>query len=112
MLAYRLDGPLFFAAVSRFLAEMTATADVRVVILRLSAVALLDASGARALGEVVEDLEERGITVLIKGASVEHLRLLDAVGSLRPLVERGHVFTRLPEAVAHALTHVAVRTPR
>ncbi len=112
VLAYRLDGPLFFAAVSRFLAEMTATADVRVVILRLSAVALLDASGARALGEVVEDLEERGITVLIKGASVEHLRLLDAVGSLRPLVERGHVFTRLPEAVAHALTHVAVRTPR
>ena len=52
------------------------------------------------------------ITVLIKGASVEHLRLLDAVGSLHPLVERGHVFTRLPEAVAHALTHVAVRTPR
>ena len=94
VLAYRLDGPLFFAAVSRFLAEMTATADVRVVILRLSAVALLDASGARALGEVVEDLEERGITVLIKGASVEHLRLLDAVGTLRPLVERGHVSSR------------------
>ena len=36
VLAYRLDGPLFFAAVSRFLAEVTATADVRVVILRLA----------------------------------------------------------------------------
>jgi SulP family sulfate permease len=108
VLAYRLDGPLFFAAVSRFLAEVTATADVRVVILRLSAVALLDASGARALGEVVGDLEERGITVLVKGASAEHLRVLDAVGTLRPLVQRGHVFADLAGAVAHALGHAAV----
>ncbi|MCW2676752.1 MAG: sulfate transporter [Modestobacter sp.] len=111
VLAYRIDGPLFFAAVTRFLAEVAATADVRVVILRLSAVGMLDASGARALGEVVEDLEERGITVLIKGASLEHLRLLDVVGTLRPLVDRGHVFATLPEAVAHALTHVGVRAP-
>ncbi|MGY1836323.1 sodium-independent anion transporter [Blastococcus sp. SYSU DS0510] len=111
VLAYRLDGPLFFAAVTRFLAEVTATADVRVVILRLSAVGMLDASGARALGEVVEDLEERGITVLLKGASPEHLRLLDVVGTLRPLVDRGHVFATMPGAVAHALTHAAVCAP-
>jgi SulP family sulfate permease len=111
VLAYRLDGPLFFAAVTRFLAEITATADVRVVILRLSSVGMLDASGARALGEVVKDLEERGITVLIKGASPEHLRLLDVVGTLRPLADRGHVFATLPAAVTHALTHVVVRAP-
>ncbi|GAA3162447.1 SulP family inorganic anion transporter [Blastococcus jejuensis] len=112
VLAYRIDGPLFFATVSRFLAEVTATADVRVVILRLSAVALLDASGARALGEVVEDLAERGITVLVKGASPEHLRLLDAVGTLQPLVDRGHVFADLPAAVAHALHHVSTTAVR
>ena len=57
---------------------------------------------------MVEDLEERGITVLVKGASEEHLRLLEVVGALRPLVDRGHVFTDLPAAVAHALEHVAV----
>jgi SulP family sulfate permease len=112
VLAYRLDGPLFFAAVSRVLAEVAATADVRVVILRLSAVALLDASGARALGEVVEDLEERGITVLVKGASAEHLRLLGAVGALRALADRDHLFADLPSAVAHALQHVAVPAVR
>jgi SulP family sulfate permease len=112
VLAYRVDGPLFFATVARFLAEVTGTADVRVVILRLSRVALLDATGARALGEVIEDLEERGITVLVKGASAEHQRLLEAVGSLRSLVARRHVFADLPEAVAHALEHVAVPTRR
>jgi SulP family sulfate permease len=83
-----------------------------VVILRLSAVALLDASGARALGEVVEDLEERGITVLVKGASAEHLRLLGAVGALRALADRDHLFADLPSAVAHALQHVAVPAVR
>ena len=107
VLAYRLDGPLFFGAVTRFVTEVTATADVRVVILRLAGVGLLDASGARALGEIVDVLESRGMTVLVKGATGEHRRLLEAVGTLRPLLDRGHVFDDLPGAVTHALHHVA-----
>jgi SulP family sulfate permease len=105
VLVYRLDGPLIFAAAARFLAAFTGTADVRVVILRLSGVGLLDATGARTLGEIVERLEQRGITVLVKGAREEHLRVLGAVGTLRPLLDRGHVFTALPDAVAHAVGH-------
>lgn len=107
VLVYRLDGPLFFAAAAHFLGQFTAASDVRVVILRLSSVAFLDATGARVLGEIVDQLADRGITVLIKGASPEHLRLLDVVGTLAPLVDRGHVFATLPEAVAHALRHAA-----
>jgi SulP family sulfate permease len=107
VLTYRLDGPLFFAASARFLAELTATTDVRVVILRLSAVGLLDATGARALGEIVEQLADRGITVLLKGANAEHTRLLTAVGTLAPVLAHGHVFEDLPAAVAHARKHVA-----
>ena len=67
-----------FAAAGRFLTELTATADVRVVILRMSAVVVLDASGARALREIVAELTDRGIAVLVKGASPEHRRLLEA----------------------------------
>ena len=107
VLTYRLDGPLFFAASARFLAQLTLTADVRVVILRLSGVDLLDATGARALGEIVEQLNDRGITVLLKGASTQHTRLLTAVGTLEPVLARGHVFSDLPSAVAHARKHVA-----
>lgn len=107
VLTYRLDGPLFFAASARFLAELTATADVRVVILRLSGVGMLDATGARALGEIVEELADRGITVLLKGASPEHTRLLTAVGTLAPVLAQNHVFDDLPAAVAHARKHVA-----
>src|SRR4051812_23973847 len=106
VLAYRLDGPLFFAVADRFLREITATTHVRGVILRLGSVAMLDATGARVLGEIVEHLQRQGITVLVKGASDEHRRLLDAVGTLAPLVARGHVFATFPEALAHAAHHV------
>lgn len=106
VLTYRLDGPLFFGASARFLSELTSTADVKVVILRLSGVAMLDATGARALGEIVDQLESRHITVLLKGASPEHTRLLHAVGALRSAQALGHVFNSLPAAVAHAHAHV------
>lgn len=108
VLTYRLDGPLFFAAAARFLAELTAVTDVRVVILRLSNMAMLDATGARALGDIVDQLAERGIVVLLKGASAEHTRLLAAVGTLAPVMERNHVFSSLADAVAHARQHVAL----
>jgi SulP family sulfate permease len=106
ILTYRIDGPLFFGASARFLAQLTATSDVQVVILRLSNVAMLDATGARAIGEIVEQLAAKHITVLLKGASVEHTRLLSAVGALAPVLAHGHVFATLPEAVAHAREHV------
>jgi SulP family sulfate permease len=106
ILTYRLDGPLFFGAASRFLAELTATSDVQVVILRLSKLMMLDATGARAIGEIVDQLAHAHVTVLLKGASAEHTRLLSAVGALGPVLAQGHVFTALPEAVAHAREHV------
>ncbi len=109
VLTYRLDGPLFFGASARFLSELTAVADVEVVILRLSAMRMLDATGAQALGEIITQLGDRGITVIVKGASDEHWRLLAAVGALASVRERRHVFRTLPEATAHAARHVAHR---
>ncbi|MCU1683036.1 MAG: sulfate transporter [Amycolatopsis sp.] len=111
VLVYRLDGPLFFAVAARFLAQVTATADVRVVILRLSGMSMLDATGARALGEIVDELSARGIIVLFKGATSEHARLLAAVGTLAPVLARGHVFATLAEAVTHATKHVRESAP-
>lgn len=111
VLVYRLDGPLFFPVVGRFLAEMTAVADVQVVILRLSSLVMLDASGAKMLGDIVQELSERNITVLFKGASPAHTRVLEAVGTLAPLMARGHVFDDLPSALAHATQHVSSGNP-
>jgi SulP family sulfate permease len=106
VLVYRIDGPLFFAVSQRFLEEFASVGDVRVVILRLADVQGMDASAAHALGEIVDHLERRGITVLLKGAKAEHLRILEAVGSLDRLAHEHHVFDDLPSAVEHARRHV------
>ena len=109
IVTYRLDGALFFGAAQRFLTELASIADVDVVILRLPGLQVLDATGANALGEIVEDLEHRGITVLLKGPRPEHLRVLEAVGALDRLAHENHLFTDLDAAVAHAREHVARR---
>lgn len=105
IVAYRLDGALFFGAAQRFLTELTAIADVRVVILRMPQLQVLDATGAQALGEIVADLEGRGITVLLVGPRPEHLRVLGAVGALDRLAHENHLFVELDAAIAHAHDH-------
>lgn len=107
VLVYRLDGPLFFGVAARFLAEMTAVAEVRVVVLRLSNLALLDATGARALAEIVAQLDDRGIAVVLKVTDPAHLRLLHTVGALDRLDRDGHVVDDLATALTHAHLHAA-----
>lgn len=107
IVTYRLDGALFFGAAQRFLTELTAVTDVRVVILRLPQLQVLDATGAQALGEIVAELEHRGVTVLLKGPSARHLHILRAVGALGRLAHENHVFSNLDDAVAHARLHLA-----
>jgi SulP family sulfate permease len=107
IVAYRIDGMLFFGAAQRFLTDLARVADVRVVILRLPDLQMLDATGAQALGEVVADLEHRHITVLLTGPQPDHERLLRAVGALDHLASEHHIFTDLDTAIAHARLHAA-----
>jgi len=106
VLVYRLDGALFFGAAQRFLTELTAVTDAKVVVLRLPDVQVLDATGAQVLGEIVSELEGRGITVLLKGPRPEHLRILDATGALARLRHENHLFTDLDAALEHARSHL------
>ena len=103
---YRIDGALFFADVRRFLDELAAIADVRVVVLRLSAIRVMDISGANALAEIVADLQRRGIVVLLKGLRPEQVRVVRAVGVMDSLGEDAHLFTDLDAAITHARAHV------
>ncbi|GAA2027202.1 SulP family inorganic anion transporter [Agromyces tropicus] len=103
----RLDGPLFFAAADRVADEVASLADVSVVILRMSQIELVDATGARILTEIVQRLERDGVTVLIKGVREGHEELFRTVGVLDALRHHRHLFATLPDAVAHARSHVA-----
>lgn len=105
IVTYRLDGPLFFGVAQRFLTEIIAITDVRVVILRLADMQHLDATGANALADITRHLEQRGIAVLLKGLTEEHKRILLAVGALPHGTNGPHLFDDLAPALAHARVH-------
>ncbi|MFD8303672.1 SulP family inorganic anion transporter [Streptomyces sp. NPDC059690] len=106
IVAYRIDGPLFFAAAHRFLLELTEVADVRVVILRMSRVSTMDATGALVLKDAVEKLRRRGIVVLASGIRADQLQVLDSVGALELLRRDGHEYATTPEAIRAARDHL------
>ncbi|GAA1320888.1 SulP family inorganic anion transporter [Brachybacterium rhamnosum] len=102
----RLRGPLFFVSADRVYAKVMGMGHTTVVILRMSGLELVDASGARILSDLVTGLERRGITVLIKGVRPEHTALLRQVGVLSALRHRRHLFADLDPAIDHARSHV------
>ncbi|MBP5942168.1 SulP family inorganic anion transporter [Streptomyces acidiscabies] len=102
IVAYRLDGPLFFAAAHRFLLELTEVADVRVVILRMSRVTTMDATGALVLKDAVDKLRRRGIAVHTSGVRPGQRQVLESVGALDPV----HDHPSTPEAIHAARAHL------
>ncbi|MFI6931844.1 SulP family inorganic anion transporter [Streptomyces sp. NPDC050287] len=106
IVAYRLDGPLFFAAAHRFLLELSEVADVRVVILRMSRVTTVDATGALVLKDAVAKLHRRGIVVMASGIRPAQLPALDAVGALGLLRAEGREYADTPEAIRAARGHL------
>jgi SulP family sulfate permease len=107
IVAFRLDGPLFFGGAHHALLELSSLADVKVVILRMSRVATLDATGAAVLRDAISQLEGRGITVLLSGVPDRHTTVLDALGVYDSLAHERHLFATTPEAIVHARLHAA-----
>lgn len=103
----RLDGAMFFGAAERLSSAITTHPDVSVVIIRMSQLGMLDATGAHTLAEIAEDLEARGITVIIKGVQPEHMALLANMGILDALRHENHLIDSLDDAIAHARSHVS-----
>ena len=104
----RLDGAMFFGAAERISNTITDAEhrDVKVVIIRMSQLGMLDATGANTLAQIAEELESRGVTVIIKGVRPEHRALLANVGVIDSLRHENHLIDSLDDAVEHARSHV------
>jgi SulP family sulfate permease len=106
VITYRIEGPLFFAAAHRLLLDLGEVTGAHVVVLRLSGVTTLDATGALTLKDAVEKLNRRGITVLTSGIRPGHRQALDSVGALALLRHEGREYGTTREAVEGARTHL------
>lgn len=107
VIAYRLEGPLFFGAAHSFLLQVAETSHVQVVILRMSRVSTIDATGASVLSDTITTLHHRGISVLLSGIRPEQLSVLRSLPTFRELQAEGCVFDTTPEAIAYARTVIA-----
>jgi sulfate permease, SulP family len=81
---YEVAGPLFFGAAERAMSALrNHDRKVRAVILDLSAVPTIDASGLVVLEEVIDELNEAGIFVAVCGAQRNVLKVLREAGYLK-----------------------------
>lgn len=108
---FTVHGSLFFGAADRMVEQISDAPDVSVVILRLSDVQIIDATGANALADLVLALERRGATVLIKGVRPEHRSMLEKLGVIDSLRHPNHLFEHLEPAILHARDHVRREAP-
>ncbi len=107
IVAYRIEGALFFAAAHDFLLELAEVSRVRVVVLRMSRITTIDATGATVLADTISRLEARGVTVLLSAVQAQHERVLKEIGVYGHLAHERHLFTTTPEAIAHARLHAS-----
>lgn len=103
---FRLEGALFFGAAERMLERVGDIRGVEVVIIRMSQLQILDATGAQVITELIHALERRGVTVLVKGIQTRHLQLAERVGVIASLRHQNHLFDDLPSAIEHARSHI------
>ncbi|HEX7026732.1 MAG TPA: C4-dicarboxylic acid transporter DauA [Gammaproteobacteria bacterium] len=102
--AYRINGPLFFAAADRVFSELALlAADKRGVILALDAVPLLDAGGLSALTKFINACGKYNTKLIMSDIQFQPLKTLARAGT-RP-IEGVLVFaSTLDEAVFQACT--------
>lgn len=107
VVAFRVDGPLFFAVAGEFIATLTQVSQVDALILRMRRVKVIDASGANALKTMKDALERKGIKFLISGLQEQPKQVLKRMGLLDEVTADGHhLFESTDAAIAHAWSHV------
>lgn len=103
VLLYEVSGPLFFGAAQRAMSALhRAVAGVKVVVLDLSAVPVMDATGLVSLEAAVERLHALGVYVVLAGVQGQPLRVLARSG-IRDRRDRIAVFRSLDRGLARAL---------
>lgn len=100
---FRLDGALFFGAAERIIERIEAATNARVIIIRMSGLQFLDATGAHVLVDIAHTMQARGVHLILKGIQPEHHRLVARIG----LPNSVETCAELPDALDRARRHIA-----
>ncbi len=109
VVAFRVEGPIFFGAAERFIDQMLKVdKDIRVVVLRLRKVPVLDASGATAIQALRERLARRGGLLVLSALQPQPKGLLKRMGLYDEVTGQGRYdFPSTEQAVEAAVELVS-----
>lgn len=92
-----LSGPMFFGIVSEFRTLVSELDDLNMLIIRMERVPFIDQSGIYALQEAIEELQNRGVLVVICGANEQVHKTFTGHGLIPGTVKERHVFPSFVE---------------
>ncbi len=109
VVAFRVEGPIFFGASERFIDQLLKVdKGIKVLILRLRAAPVLDATGLTALQALHERLERRGVVLLLSGLQPQPADVLKRAGAYDELTDHGkHDFATTEQAIREANRRLA-----
>lgn len=96
-----LSGTIFFAVVEKLSTYMISKPDTQVIILSMRGVPVIDTSGVQALMELNEELEEKGIKMMLTSVQPKVLRNLER-GKLIKKIGEEYVFDSAEHAILYA----------
>jgi SulP family sulfate permease len=104
---FSIEGPLFFGAAQMFSESIMNTIhyDPKIIILRMSKVPLIDITGENHLRITVENIQKKGITVLMCCVNEQPEKKMKKTGLYYKIGE-DHFFPHTNHAIAYALEHV------
>jgi SulP family sulfate permease len=100
VLVYIVEGPFFFGAVENFERALAGThTDPELLIIRLRWVPFIDITGLQTLEEAIQDMQRRGVRVMLSGANSRVHTKLERAG-ITGLVGEANYFAEFSQALA------------
>ncbi len=105
IVAYDIEGPLFFGAAKNFVRDIEQQSNFRVIILNMENVPVIDTTGALALEDIVDRLNRDRKKLIIAGMRKEVRAVLHRLG-VSQKIGVGHFAGDLRRAIRDAVAHV------
>jgi len=104
---FSIEGPLFFGAAQMFSQSIMNTIhyDPKIIILRMNKVPLIDITGADHLRTIIENLQARGIIVLMSGLNGQPKYKLKKTHLYEKIAD-DHFFPHVSDAIVYAVEHI------
>lgn len=111
IVAFDIEGPLFFGAAKNFIKEIEQESDYRIIILNMESVPVIDTTGAVAMEEIVDRLNRDKKKIIIAGLRKEVRAVLHRLGVTQK-IGVGNFAPDMHRATAYAVSFASGEAER